>query len=49
MRMVALESLSLYLSIYLKNVQIGGRTHPVHECEDMEVPDSKLEINMCHT
>jgi hypothetical protein len=37
MRMVALEILSLYISMHLKNVQIGGHTHPVREFEDINM------------
>jgi hypothetical protein len=34
------------VSMHMKNVQIGGRTCPVHEFEDIVALDSKLETNM---
>jgi hypothetical protein len=43
-RLVALESLSLYLSIHMKNVQIEGRTHPVRQFEGRVVLDPEIDL-----
>jgi hypothetical protein len=40
---VALKSISPYLSMHMKNVQIEGSTRPVHEFECMVVLDSELK------
>jgi hypothetical protein len=46
MKPVALERLSCYLSMHIKNVQIGGCMHPMLEFEDTIVLDSEWETNM---
>jgi hypothetical protein len=42
MRLVALERLSPYLSMHMKNVQIRGRTHHVHQFEGKVVLDPRF-------
>jgi hypothetical protein len=46
MKPVELESLSPYLFIHMKNVQIIGRMCPMFEFEDMVVMNSELKTNM---
>jgi hypothetical protein len=46
MGMIALESLSPYLSMHIKNVQIGVRPCHMHQFEDKFIMDSELETNM---
>jgi hypothetical protein len=46
MKLVVLERLSPYLSMHIKNIQIGGRTRPVHSFECKVVLYSELETNM---
>jgi hypothetical protein len=46
MRLIALERLSPYLSMLIKNVQIGDFTRPVHYFEGMVVLNSELKTNV---
>jgi hypothetical protein len=46
MRLVALERLSLYLAMHMKNVQNRGCTRPACELEGTVALDSELETNI---
>jgi hypothetical protein len=46
MRLVALERLSTYLSMHMKNVQNGGCICPACELEGTVALDSELETNI---
>jgi hypothetical protein len=43
MTLVALESSFSYLSMYMKNVQIGYGTHLVHQFKDKVILDPEID------
>jgi hypothetical protein len=42
MRLIALESLSLYITMHMKNIQIRGSTHPMCQFENKVVLDPEI-------